>query len=78
MNHNAHVDKGEIKTLREAGITELSVENKEERDADGNLFQDIDGNIVGLVGQFKMLVEDAAGKLVETIGKMIDVLFKTT
>ena len=78
MNKNAQMDAGEVKTLPEAGVTELSIKFQKQTDSKGNLLQDIYGNITGLVGQFKMMVEDAAGKLVETVRKMVDVLFQTT
>jgi len=75
MNKNAKVDAGEIKTLEEAGVTELSVDFEMQTDSNGNLLKDMYDNITGLAGQFKMLVQNAAGKLVETVRKMIDVLF---
>lgn len=78
MNKNAIVDEGELKTLEEAGVTELSVNFTMEKDKNGNLLTDIYGNITGLVGQFKMLLEDAAGKLIEVVRKMIDVLLLST
>ena len=55
----------------------LCIEFIEEKDSSGNLLTDIYGNITGLVGQFKMMIEDAAGKLVEVARKMIDVIFQS-
>ena len=78
MNKDAIVDEGELKTLEEAGVTELSVNFTMEKDKNGNLLTDIYGNITGLVGQFKMFLEDAAGKLVEVVRKMIDVLLMSS
>lgn len=83
FNKNAKVDYDnagnsvEIKTLQEAGVTELSTVYKKEVDANGNILKDIYGNITGFIGSFKMMVEDVAGKLVEVIRTMMDVFFVT-
>ena len=78
MNADGKTDKGELKTLPEAGVTEIVLTYELEYDEFGNLKTDEHGNITGLVGQFKMLVEkvvDGIKTLVETIGTMIDVIF---
>ena len=80
MNKNGLTDTGELKTLDEALVTELSTSFTEQRDKNGNLLEDKYGNTTGLVGQFKMLVEeiiDGVKTLVEKVRLMIDVLFNT-
>ena len=79
FNKDAHVDKGEWKTLEEAGITELSTEYKVETDADGNVKTDSHGNKVGFVGWFKQKVETVVNGVktfVEKVKTMIDVFFQ--
>ncbi len=81
FNKNAKVDydengkTAELKTLSEAGVTELSLDYKVQKDEKGNILTDIYGNITGFIGSFKMMIEDAAGKLVEVVRTMIDVFF---
>ena len=83
MNKNAKVDydndgtSKEIKTLEEAGVTEISVDFQKLVDKKGNVLEDMYGNLVGFMGKFKMMVQNAAGKLVETVRKMMDVFFVT-
>ena len=80
MNKNGITDEGELKSLTEAGITELSTSVTAQYDENGNLKEDEHGNTIGLVGYFKMLVEeivDGVKNLVETVRTMIDVLFNT-
>ena len=80
MNKNGITDEGELKSLTEAGITELSTSVTAQYDENGNLLEDKHGNTIGLVGYFKMLVEqvvDGVKTLVETVRTMIDVLFNT-
>ena len=77
MNANTKVDKGEIKTLEEANVVEIPLDYTEEVDKKGNLLTDIWGNITGIAGSFKMMIQNAAGKLVEVVRKMIDVFFVT-
>ena len=75
MNKNAKVDTGEIKTLDEANITEIPLEYETKFDDNGNILTDIWGNITGIAGHFKMMIQNAAGKLVEVVRDMIDVFF---
>ncbi|MCQ2957481.1 MAG: hypothetical protein MJ180_01110 [Candidatus Gastranaerophilales bacterium] len=83
MNVNAKIDyeadgtSKEIKTLEEAGITEISTDYQKLLDKKGNVLEDMYGNLVGIMGQFKMMVQNAAGKLVETVRKVMDVFFVT-
>ena len=79
FNKNAKVDPGELHTFAEERITELSTNYKMEYDKDGNLKTDASGNITGLVGTFKHLVETVVNgvkTLVEKVGTMIDVIFQ--
>ena len=81
FNKNGKVDYDnnnntlELKTLEEAGVTELSTLYKKETDSQGNILRDIYGNITGFIGSFKMMIEDAAGKLIEVVRTMMDVFF---
>ncbi|MCR4880609.1 MAG: hypothetical protein K6A44_01470 [bacterium] len=83
FNKNAKVDyeadgsTKELKTLDEAGVTEISVNYELQKDSKGNILRDIYGNITGFLGSFKMMVQNAAGKLVEVVRKMMDVFFVT-
>ena len=83
FNKNAKVDyeadgtTKEIKTLEEAGVTELSVDFKVQKDSKGHVLRDIFGNITGLIGSFKMMIQNAAGKLVEVVRQIMDVFFVT-
>jgi len=80
-NKNAKIDydkngkSKEIKTLAEANVTEISLDYSKKLGADGNILKDMYGNITGFVGSFKMMIKNAAGKLVETVRTMIDVFF---
>ncbi len=75
VDYNNDGTTNELKTLAEANVVELSVKFGEIKDADGNLLTDAFGNITGLVGTFKMMIVDAAGKLVEVVRTMMDVFF---
>ena len=75
MNKNGKVDNGEVKTLDEANITEIPLEYETKFDDNGNILTDIWGNITGIAGHFKMMIQNAAGKLVEIVRDMIDVFF---
>ncbi len=80
FNKNGKVDytngtTEELKTLPEAGVTELSVSFEIVKDKKGNILKDAFGNITGFIGSFKMMIEDAAGKLVEVVRTMMDVFF---
>ncbi|MDD3593392.1 MAG: hypothetical protein PHX18_02075 [Candidatus Gastranaerophilales bacterium] len=80
MNKNGKVDEGELKTLDEAKITELSLSFENQYDENGNLVEDEHGNTVGLVGSFKMMAEKVIGgvaQMVAVVRSMIDVLFNT-
>ena len=83
FNKNGKVDyesdgsTKELKTLPEAGVTEISVSYETVTDQDGNILTDIYGNITGFVGTFKMMIEDATGRFVEVIRNMMDVFFVT-
>ena len=83
FNKNAKVDyeadgtTQELKSLEDAGVTELSVNYEIQKDSKGNILRDIYGNITGMLGSFKMMVQNAAGKLVEVVRKMMDVFFVT-
>ena len=66
--------------VAEENITELSTSYHLEYDKNGNIKTDKFGNITGYVGQFKHMVEevvDGVKTLVEKVGTMIDVFFKT-
>ena len=80
MNKNGLTDEGELRSLHEMNVIELSTSFEEKYDENGYLLEDEHGNAIGLVGQFKMLVEeiiDGIVQLVEKIRTMIDVLFNT-
>ena len=83
FNKNARVDyeadgtTQELKTLEEAGVTELSVDFKVQKDAKGNVLRDIYGNITGFIGSFKMMIQNAFGKLEEVVRQIMDVFFVT-
>ena len=83
FNNNGKVDyeadgtTKELKTLSDAGVTELSVNYKVQKDSNGNILSDMYGNITGFVGSFKMMIKNAVGKLVEVVGNLIDVFFVT-
>ena len=77
VDYNADGTTQELKTLEEAGVTELSVNYEVQKDSKGNILRDIYGNITGFLGSFKMMVQNAAGKVVEVVRKMMDVFFVT-
>ena len=80
MNKNGLTDEGELRSLQEMKITEISTIFQKQYDENGKLLEDEHGNTIGLVGQFKMLVEeivDGIVQLVEKIRTMIDVLLNT-
>ena len=77
FNKNAKVDAKEMKSLDEANVTEISLVYEEKKNSAGEILKDIWGNITGIAGSFKMMIADAAGKLVEVVRSMIDVFFMT-
>ncbi len=80
FNSNGKIEKGETKTLPEANVSEISIKYETQYDENGNIKTDKHGNITGLVGQFKQLVEqviDGVKSFIEKIGTMIDVFFAT-
>ena len=70
MNGDGKVDDGELKTLKEMGVAEISTKYNEVHNAAGDLLEDKNGNTIGLQGSFKK--DDGS------VSKMTDVLFKTT
>jgi len=82
FNKNAKVDANvngqkELKSLEEANVTEISLVYEEKKNSAGKILKDIWGNITGIAGSFKMMITDAAGKLVEAVRSIIDVFFMT-
>ncbi len=78
-NKNAKVDEGELRSLTEERISELSTDYQKVLDENGEIKKDEHGNVIGYVGQFKHFVEeiiDGIATLVEKIGTMIDVFFE--
>ena len=61
----------ELKSLKDANITEISTTFTTQTDENGNIATDNNGNTTGIVGFFKMLIEGTK----EVIRSIIDVFF---
>jgi hypothetical protein len=78
FNKNGKVDyqngnTKELKSLKDANITEISTAFNTETDENGNIITDNNGNATGIVGFFKMLIDGVK----EVIRSIIDVFFVT-
>ena len=78
MNKNGVTDSGELKSLAEMGVTEISLSYNTKQSKDNINKKDEFGNDIGIEGSFKRVVteiKDGVESTVEKIGKLVDVFF---